>query len=505
MGQELFELAAGAALAEHGDDRVVARDRARDSGKPGLVDAPGDHVRGPRRRLDHGHRLDQPDRQHELADQRRRAAVAAARADQAELVDIARDGGLGRTHAAPGERGRDLLLGVHRPAVHEVADRALPPGLSSPRIPRLRLEFAGAPGIGRGHPAALRMRACALSICCAVMMSGGTSRTVWSSTALTIRPDSRHAFWNGFAFASSNSKACIRPRPRVCFAPRSWIDACSSSPISAAWPTRPSRSTTSSTVAATAHASGLPPNVEPWSPGSKTSARALASVAPIGTPPPRPFARVITSGVMPACWWANHRPVRPRPVWTSSRMSKRFWLSHHSRTRSRYPGAAGTIPISPITGSSITATVLSVVACSIAATSLYSTWTKPGGSGLNGSEYLCWPPAVTAASVRPWNEPVVVMISKAPSRFRVPHLRAILIADSFASAPELQKKTRDGNDSSTNRWASSTCGCVKYRLEVWMRVFACAVTAATTSGCECLSRFTAMPATRSRYSRPESS
>ena len=86
---------------------------------------------------------------------------------------------------------------------------------------------------------------------------------------------------------------------------------------------------------------------------------------------------------------------------------------------------------------------------------------KPSGSGLNGSEYFGWPPAVTVASVRPWNEPRVVMIWNAPSRLRAPHLRASLIAVSLASAPELQKKTRDGNESSTRRRASSTWGCVK--------------------------------------------
>src|SRR3989442_114472 len=98
---------------------------------------------------------------------------------------------------------------------------------------------------------------------------------------------------------------------------------------------------------------------------------------------------------------------------------------------------------------------------SIAAGSLKATWTNPSGSGWNGSEYLGWPPAVMVASVRPWKEPVVVMISNAPSRLRAPHFRASLMAASFASAPELQKKTREGNESSTRRRARSICGCVK--------------------------------------------
>ena len=43
--------------------------------------------------------------------------------------------------------------------------------------------------------------------------------------------------------------------------------------------------------------------------------------APIGRPPPRPLASVTTSGRIPARWCANHAPVRPMPVCTSSRTS----------------------------------------------------------------------------------------------------------------------------------------------------------------------------------------
>src|SRR2546427_620199 len=84
----------------------------------------------------------------------------------------------------------------------------------------------------------------------------------------------------------------------------------------------------------------------------------------------------------------------------------------------------------------------------------------PGAGREKGPERGPGAPAVTVASVRPWNEPRVVVIWCAPPRLRAPHLRAILIAVSFASAPELQKKTRDGNESSTRRRASSTCGWV---------------------------------------------
>src|SRR5256714_14224088 len=105
------------------------------------------------------------------------------------------------------------------------------------------------------------------------------------------------------------------------------------------------------------------------------------------------------------------------------------------------------MPISPITGSSITATVVSVVAARIAPMSLKATWTKPGGRGANGSEYLGCPPAVTAVSGRPWNGPVVAMVSYAPARLCLSHLCAGFFAASLASALALDQKNRVGNES----------------------------------------------------------
>ena len=54
--------------------------------------------------------------------------------------------------------------------------------------------------------------------------------------------------------------------------------------------------------ASTAHASVLPPNVEPWSPIDIADATlSLASTAPIATPQPSPLALVIMSGTTPYC------------------------------------------------------------------------------------------------------------------------------------------------------------------------------------------------------------
>ena len=54
-------------------------------------------------------------------------------------------------------------------------------------------------------------------------------------------------------------------------------------------------------VRAACIASGLPPNVEPCSPAPINRENGfLTSVAPIGTPEPKPLANVTTSGVIPA-------------------------------------------------------------------------------------------------------------------------------------------------------------------------------------------------------------
>ena len=63
--------------------------------------------------------------------------------------------------------------------------------------------------------------------------------------------------------------------------------------------------------------------------------------------------------------------------------------------------------------------------------------------------------------VRPWNAPRAQTMVDAPSRFSLPHLRAILIAVSTASVPLLQKKTRLGKAVATSRSAASNWGSEK--------------------------------------------
>ena len=56
-------------------------------------------------------------------------------------------------------------------------------------------------------------------------------------------------------------------------------------------------------LVAAVQASGLPPNVEACVPGTRLLAMSgFATMQPIAVPPPRAFARVMMSGVIPKCW-----------------------------------------------------------------------------------------------------------------------------------------------------------------------------------------------------------
>ncbi len=62
----------------------------------------------------------------------------------------------------------------------------------------------------------------------------------------------------------------------------------------------------------------------------------LANTAPIGTAPlVMPLATVIRSGVTLKCVAANGEPRRPKPVMTSSKISRMPCLSQIARRRSR--------------------------------------------------------------------------------------------------------------------------------------------------------------------------
>ena len=140
-------------------------------------------------------------------------------------------------------------------------------------------------------------------------------------------------------------------------------------------------------------------------PGCSTvAALPWATTAPMGTPEPRPLARVITSGMMPAHWWANHLPVRPMPAWTSSNIISQPLASHSARTCCMYSMRMGCRPPSPWMGSIITATTsgLPAVAFWSASKSFTGTRRKPSSRGPKPSRTLGLPVAVMVAMERPW-------------------------------------------------------------------------------------------------------
>ena len=133
------------------------------------------------------------------------------------------------------------------------------------------------------------------------------------------------------------------------------------------------------------------------------------------------------SGFTPSRSQAKNAPLRPTPVCTSSRISSAPCSSASARACASISGGSGCTPPSPCTGSSRIAAV-SAPTCS-------SPNFAPGTSGSNAARFAGWPVTESAPSVRPWNEPSSATISVLPVA-----LRAHLIAASFASAPELQKK-----------------------------------------------------------------
>ena len=84
---------------------------------------------------------------------------------------------------------------------------------------------------------------------------------------------------------------------------------------------------------------------------------------------------------------ANHSPVRPMPVCTSSSQSSAPLSRVISRAAARYAAGGTTTPASPWMGSRITAAVSSVTALASAASSPYGTKVTSPGSGSNGVRY----------------------------------------------------------------------------------------------------------------------
>src|SRR6266536_164230 len=318
---------------QHG---VVAGDRAGQAGQAGPVEGGGEHV-GVAGRGAHHHQVPARDdrRQRQRQDLAQlpfvdavggqrlgqgvdEAAVVAADLDRAELVEVARDGGLGGLEALGVQRLEQAGLAGDAAAAQQRGKRRLPGQLQ------------------RGHGATSARAPASLvtawSTSASLTTSGGASRTAVSVTGLTTRPRSSASAATSLALARASgpsSRANHSPRPRT--------PACG--PIRAASSTRPSlrcsetlatwpsssRSTTSRVARAAAQATGPPPMVEAWSPGRMVlaisavsvvapTAAAKASASPKGTwlKPAGSSAKVGCSAGLPvAARVARVRPWKP--------------------------------------------------------------------------------------------------------------------------------------------------------------------------------------------------
>ncbi|OEI70208.1 Uncharacterized protein Cus16_0834 [Curtobacterium sp. ER1/6] len=296
-------------------------------------------------------------------------------------------------------------------------------------------------------------------------MSGGAMRRLDSFGALMMRPRPRAAALTAGPTGAVSPTPTSRPVPRTsCTSgdPRPAMPARMRSPFVTAPATRSARSISSRTAFATRVPSGLPPNVEPCCPAENSSdAQPNVTSAPIGKPPAMPFAIVTASGVKPCPWNVNQLPVRPTPVWISSRTNSAPCSSVSRRAVCRKPSGRSTTPASPLIGSTMSAATVSSIAASSAST-VESMCSTPGTIGRKSSCSAGLPVSASAPIVRPWkpclSARMRVLRPSAPL-FR----RASLKAASFASAPELPKYTRPAAPAPVmrlSRSASSSCGGV---------------------------------------------
>src|SRR5438874_6444027 len=193
--------------------------------------------------------------------------------DQAELVDVAGDGRLHDLVAFAPQCICELRLRRQRLLADESLDRgvalvAVHAFSTSVRISRAR------------------------SMSVASTTSGGARRNTLAPEVRHTRPASSAASTKGCAGASSSAPAS-KPAPRTsrtCGSPAS--PARRRSPFERTCESR-SSSIASQTAAEAAHTTGLPPNVDPWSPGAKAPAASSAtSRQPTGRPFASPFASV---------------------------------------------------------------------------------------------------------------------------------------------------------------------------------------------------------------------
>ena len=145
------------------------------------------------------------------------------------------------------------------------------------------------------------------------------------------------------------------------------------------------------------------------------------------------------------------------PHWISSKISTRAVLvGELAGGGEELRRSSGWIPPSPWIGSSRMQPVAGPTAAASASRSFGATNVAPGESGSNGARLAGWPVTESAPSVRPWKPPSSATTPGLPVA-----LRAYFSADSFASAPELQKNEAAPPKRAESRSASVSIGSVQ--------------------------------------------
>mmetsp|Transcript_47258 Transcript_47258/g.156665 ORF Transcript_47258/g.156665 Transcript_47258/m.156665 type:complete len:356 (+) Transcript_47258:303-1370(+) len=299
------------------------------------------------------------------------------------------------------------------------------------------------------------MMSAACSTCSSEMTSGGASRMMSPCVGFASRPAPISAWQSApasFAPSGRTTTALSSPRPRTAaMAGESMASrrARRRSPMAAAFSASFSSRKTLSAAMATAHPSGLPPYVEPCSPGRMVSITSCEErTAETGyTPPERALPSTSRSGFTSSWSTASMRPVRQSPVCTSSAIISTRCLVHSSRTPRRYPAGGTTTPASPWMGSNMKPHTfgLAVSAASSACRSPYGTrsmWLMKGPKPLRQLGSL---DDEQAESERPQKLPsqksTVASFSGTPLT-SYPHRRASLMAVSPPSTPVFMGSTR---------------------------------------------------------------
>ena len=158
-------------------------------------------------------------------------------------------------------------------------------------------------------------------------------------------------------------------------------------------------------------------------------------------PPPKALPYVMISGVTPSASHLHIVPVRPIPVWISSKISATPYSSQISLTSFKYPFGGTITPASPWIGSRMTAATFSPtairlrIALRMSSAFPYSTCCTCCTIGVYGTRYVDLPPMEIAPIDFPWKAPTVEIYQRPPVA-----IRASFSAISTASAPPFVKK-----------------------------------------------------------------